>query len=63
MENNVIAGLHHLTAIVGDPQENFDFIPTYWGNPRWLEAQRSQIEKVLLPLHVPAENAGYSKHE
>jgi glyoxalase family protein len=25
MENNIIAGLHHLTAIVGDPQENVDF--------------------------------------
>ena len=25
MENNIIAGFHHLTAIVGDPQQNVDF--------------------------------------
>src|ERR671925_377890 len=25
MDNNAIAGLHHLTAIVGDPQQNVDF--------------------------------------
>ena len=25
MENNTIAGFHHLTAIVGDPQQNVDF--------------------------------------
>src|SRR5436309_939129 len=25
MDNNTIAGLHHLTAIVGDPQQNVDF--------------------------------------
>lgn len=25
MENNTISGLHHLTAIVGDPQQNIDF--------------------------------------
>src|ERR1700730_16257465 len=25
MDNNAIAGFHHLTAIVGDPQQNIDF--------------------------------------
>src|SRR5215813_9045320 len=25
MDNNTIAGFHHLTAIVGDPQQNVDF--------------------------------------
>ncbi|HZR42662.1 MAG TPA: ring-cleaving dioxygenase [Ktedonobacteraceae bacterium] len=25
MDNNVLAGFHHLTAIVGDPQQNIDF--------------------------------------
>ncbi len=25
MENNALAGFHHLTAIVGDPQQNIDF--------------------------------------
>jgi glyoxalase family protein len=31
--------------------------------PAWLEPQRSQIEKVLLPIHVPEENADTSDLE
>jgi glyoxalase family protein len=31
--------------------------------PPWLESSRSQIEKVLLPIHVSEENVGRSKNE
>ena len=92
MENTTIAGFHHLTAIVEDPQQNIDFYTRvlgqrlvkqtvnlddpgtyhlYYGDevgthlklPPWLESSRPQIEKVLLPIHVPEENTGRSKNE
>jgi glyoxalase family protein len=57
-----------LFEIATDPpgfsiDESVAELGTHLKLPRWLEAQRSQIEEILLPLQVPAENAGYSKHD
>lgn len=43
--------------------EPVEELGTHLKLPRWLEAQRSQIEKVLPPIQVPAENADYRKDE
>jgi glyoxalase family protein len=40
--------------------ESVDGLGTHLKLPPWLEQHRSEIEKVLLPIHVPDENAGSS---
>ncbi len=43
--------------------EPVEQLGTHLKLPPWLEAQRSQIENILLPIQVPEENAGYNKSE
>ncbi len=43
--------------------EPVEELGTHLKLPPWLENDRSQLEKVLLPLHVPEENAGKSDLE
>lgn len=50
-----------LFEIATDPpgftiDEPVEQLGTHLKLPAWLESQRSQIEKVLLPIHVPEEN-------
>ncbi len=45
---------------IDEPVED---LGTHLKLPPWLENDRSELEKVLLPLHVPEENAGKSDLE
>ena len=61
-----ILGIHHITAIAGDPQRNIGF---YTGPmvdkkeeelgqklllPKWLEPDRKYLEKILPKVKVPS---------
>ena len=43
--------------------EPLEQLGTHLKLPPWLESERSQIEEILLPIHVPEENAGCSDRE
>lgn len=55
-----LLGIHHVTAIAGDPQRNVEFYTGMFGLrerlgerlqlPAWLEPARAQIEERLPPL-------------
>jgi glyoxalase family protein len=54
-----------LFEIATDPpgfsiDEPIEQLGTHLKLPSWLEPRRSELEKVLSPLHVPEENAGRS---
>ena len=63
-----IPGIHHVTAIAGDPQQNLDFYASFLGLPLselgqhlklapWLGPQRTRIEGLLTRLKLPKSGA------
>ncbi len=57
-----------LFEIATDPpgfsiDESVEQLGTHLKLPPWLEPHRSEIEKVLLPIHIPEENVGRSDLE